>query len=865
MQVQWGNCDRNQDFYRWRLAPHDAMDAIAAGHQATPLWQRLVAEIGQLMAARGAHPARTVVLLPYAQLMPVATRAWAADAPAGFAPRFETTMNWAGALPFEPGDDDISFDMARDLLTARAWLDRAGLAAQADLLAGRLVEATWQLAGAAAAVAPQDRPQWTRQARSVVVQGVDAAMLALEAAVARIALEWAAASTYATDALFQPAQWQALELLVVAQGFQAEPLAAALARQMGDRAVTLALDRPADAGNVLLHAAQDPAHEADAAAACVLRHIDAGRVPVALAAIDRVLTRRVRAMLDARGVALRDETGWKLSTTRAAAQVVGALRACAWNAGSDAVIDWLKNAPACAPHAVSALERRVRREGLRDWRSIEAQAQQAGAGAWQLLVDQANAWRADLQAVRPLHAWLAALHRLLLACGHAPRLAHDAAGAQLLDALGLHESAAAGWQRWPHAAHRFSLADFTGWVQDVLEAASFKPASAPQEQVVILPFNQLLARDFPAVVRAGCDEQRLPASPEPPGPWNAAQRVALGLPTRAALEAEVRAGWRHALQAAHCDVLWRTSDDSGEPVLASALVHHLQLHGTAQPGADPLEARTLAPQPALPPLPTGQALPLVQLSASAYEDLRRCPYRFFALRQLGLQQADEIDADLDKRDFGNWLHKVLGTFHDVLARTWEPPGAARAALLDLTAQEVTRVQRLDEGEFMPFAAAWPQVRDGYLQWLQDHEATGATFVQAEGEYEMPLGLLKLVGRIDRIDRLADGAALVMDYKTEAQAATKSRLAQPTEDTQLAFYAALLQDDTLQAAYVNVGERGETKTLAQPAVVPARDALVQGILDDFAAISAGAALPALGEGTVCDFCSARGLCRKDFWT
>jgi ATP-dependent helicase/nuclease subunit B len=25
------------------------------------------------------------------------------------------------------------------------------------------------------------------------------------------------------------------------------------------------------------------------------------------------------------------------------------------------------------------------------------------------------------------------------------------------------------------------------------------------------------------------------------------------------------------------------------------------------------------------------------------------------------------------------------------------------------------------------------------------------------------------------------------------------------------------------------------------------------------------MPALGEGSVCDFCEVRGLCRKDHWT
>jgi ATP-dependent helicase/nuclease subunit B len=51
---------------------------------------------------------------------------------------------------------------------------------------------------------------------------------------------------------------------------------------------------------------------------------------------------------------------------------------------------------------------------------------------------------------------------------------------------------------------------------------------------------------------------------------------------------------------------------------------------------------------------------------------------------------------------------------------------------------------------------------------------------------------------------------------------------------------------------------------QDDVVHLRDLLVEGIQADFDRIAAGAALPALGEGAVCEYCAARGLCRKDFW-
>ncbi|HXE50737.1 MAG TPA: PD-(D/E)XK nuclease family protein, partial [Ramlibacter sp.] len=817
------------------------MDAIAQTHHATQALHALISRIRELMAERGAHAARTVVLLPYAQLMPIARQIWAEQVPSGFAPRFETTMNWSAAAGFAAAGDDLSFDMGRDVLTARALLDRAGLASRADLVGGRVVDAAWQLASVAAAVAPSQRAQWATKMRNVIGAGFDAPVLTLESAVASIAVEWAAASAYAGDALLEGELAQAIDLLVVLEGLRAEPLAETLKSLLAGKAVSLPLDVTAHRGEIRLHQADDPSDEAERAAACVLRHVEAGRVPVALAAIDRVLTRRIRALLDVRGAVIRDETGWKLSTTRAAAHVMLALRACAWNTSGDAVIDWLKNSPAVSARLVLAVERRVRRAGLREWRSLQSE-DLGESSQLQALLRDVNTRREDLQRVRPLPQWLAEVCGLLQATGQWPGLERDAAGAKVIAALRLGEDAQAEFRQLPQAARRFSLAEFTAWANETLEAASFVPESPGEEQVVILPFNQLLARPFGALVLPGCDELRLQPAPEPPGIWTAAQRQGLGLPSREALEAEVRAGWRQALQTPVCDVLWRRSDESGEPLLASALVQALQLEAAGQAAADPREAREIEALPTPRPLAVGQPLAVQQLSATAYEDLRRCPYRFFALRQLGLQEDDEIDTEIDKRDFGNWLHRVLRTFHESLGRSGAPLPADRVRLLDLAASEVTRTQRLDEGEFLPFAAAWPKVRDGYLSWLAGHEAhERATFEQAESEHEMQLGPIKLVGRIDRIDRLADGRAMVMDYKTEPRATSVERVRQPGEDTQLAFYAALLQDDSLRAAYVNVGERGKTETMEQPAVVEARDLLVHGILDDLSRIGSGAVL------------------------
>ncbi len=822
-----------------------------------------MAQLAAALAQRGVHPSRAVVLLPYAQLMQQARAAWLAQAGSAGAevclvPRFETTMNWSASLGgtlgvFEPSGDDLRLDVACDVLTAASLLARAGLAEHQDALAGRLVEAAWAIAKLAAAVPPEQRPAWGARLAAGLGAGLEAPVLALEAALGRLALAWAANSSYPSDRLFSaPA-----ELLVVLEGFQAEPLTEALKTRFGERAFSIPLNLPADAGVPALHAAQDAEDEAQRAAACVLAHLAQGRSPVALIAQDRVLTRRIRAMLDERGVALRDETGWKLSTTRAAASLMSLLRAQPWDASTDAVLDWLKNAPAFEASGVTALEVALRKAGVRQWRSLPAPPE-----AWQAssaLIGQVQALRDALQRARPLAAWLRDLRAALQSAGQWEALMQDAAGMAVLDVLRLHEGAEA---EFADQLPRMGLRDVTSWVNQVLESVSFTPRHPSQAQVVILPLSQLLGRPMQAVVLPGCDEIRLPVSPEPAGLWTPGQRELLGLPSRQELSLVARAAWRYALQLPRVDVLWRTSE-GGERLMPSGFVQELLLLQTPVLSPDPRRPREVAVQPTPAPMPTGQVLPVERLSASAYEDLRRCPYRFFALRQLKLQESDELDGELGKRDFGNWLHSLLRHFHEQLKATPAGDLPAQTAMINIAAQQAARELGLSDSEFLPFAAAWPRVREGYLQWLAEHEATGARFAQAEVAKTMPLGPLTLVGRIDRMDQQADGSTLVMDYKTEARTTTNERIKQGAEDTQLAFYAALLHDDTLAAAYVNLGEKEPTRSFAQPDIVELRDELIGGILSDMGRIAQGAPLPALGEGKACDFCAARGLCRKDF--
>ena len=820
-------------------------------------WHGLLARIDAELRQLAAHPARSVVLLPYAQLMPLAARLWAAQFPDAFAPRFETTRNWATRAGwFTPGPHDLSFDHGRDLLTAAALLEGAGLAAQRALLAGPLVEQATQLGQIAASLPPALRPDWAEQARGALPPVGDGP-LALEAAVGRIAIAWAGGSDYATDVLFAPRVADALDALLIVPGLLPDPLTETLVEHYFEKAVLLHPESDAALGHIALHTCADAEDEAERAAACVLRQIEVGRVPVALIAGDRLLTRRINALLIERGAQLRDETGWKLSTTHAAAQLMAALHACAPRASTDEVLDWLKLAPAFDARQQRALERRLRRDAVRGW------PQAALLTGDQPLTQHIESLRAPMMAARPLVDWLPALRTLLQGCGLWPLLAADVAGNAVIDALGLSDEALADWRDWPAAQRRMGLAEFTRWVGEALEAASFRPPHPAAAQVVVLPLTQLLGRPFAALVLPGADEQRLPAAPEPPGPWSAAQRQALHLPTREDLRDAQAAAWALALRVPQVDVLWRHTDDSGEPLLSSPLVQSLQLQELAALGAEGREARFIQIRPTERPQPRGDALPTQPLSASGYEMLRACPYRFFALRQLGLAEEGELDVDIDKRDWGNWLHDTLRGFHEALRVA---PDADRLTLIDAAAEAATEAlgPGLEPGEFMPFAVAWPTLRDAYLQWLAKHEAGGAQFKLAEESIDTQRGPLRLKGQIDRIDEVTDGATLLIDYKTEPLARTRDRIKAGNEDTQLPFYALLSGADAPRAAYLNLAEREAPSLHELPELPMLAAQLYEGMAHDLARIAAGEPLPALGEGSVCGWCEARGLCRKDFW-
>lgn len=850
-------------------------------------WEAVAAQVRAWASARELVLHDVVVLLPFSALLPIARQAFARHG--GWQPRIETLRTLAASLgpPVPAQAMQLSFDVAADRLVAARLLRMQSAGAswaksdprRFDRAVAAVVETAQALSAAAHAVPPAERDAYWAEARQRLTP--TAGPGTRQRWLARVALEWAAqGAPPATDRLFdaQPAAWIVLE----AGGADATTqslLAAA-------RCPCLVIDADRHAANVPATAAPTLARcstfedEAQAAAAQVLQHLERGEHPVALVGLDRQLVRRIRALLERQNVPLADETGWTLSTTRAAALVMALLRAASPRSGTDALFDALKALPGWpgverADALLTELERVCRRRAISRVESLSHAALEAPLAEHVRRIESALAPLREGRAA--VAEWLARLARSLRECGGWDALATDAAGQAVLRALRLDESAGGG-AAWHDAASqaRMGLDGFLAWVEAVLEGASFAPPQPPADavRVVITPLARVMLRPFAAIVCPGADDRHLGAPPSAHPLLSDAELVALRLPGRAEQQRRESLAFAQALAATRLTFLRRHVDATGEPLADSPLLQRLALDLASQgrplaPWPEARVPRSVPPQVLQRPQPVaGAALPR-SISASAVEALRDCPYRFFARHVLGLREDDELEAELEKRDFGDWLHRVLHRFHETRA----VPGslADETTRLHEVARQEQHAQGLADDEFLPFAASFARVVPRYLAWLHRRDAEGARWQAGERELRIrpdALGGTELQGVIDRIDAVDGGAELeLIDYKTSSVDRLKARVKEPLEDTQLAFYAALLAPQAtspLRACYLPLDQSDEIKPVVHPQVQRSAVVLVRELGREFERLRAGASLPALGEGEVCEHCEARGLCRRDHW-
>ena len=633
-----------------------------------------------------------------------------------------------------------------------------------------------------------------------------------------------------------------------------------------DRAVWLASRHPDSPVYPRLSLSPAPHLEAEARAvvAWVAEQLQAGRRDLALIALDRETARRVRALLERLDVLVADETGWTLSTTAAAAVIDRWLECVTGDFPHLELLDLLKSPfvlgeLAARQDAVLQFELALRRQGVAQGMSELLRLAQAQFGAlpdW--LATLFGARQAFIPHRAPLAVWLTRLLDSLAQIGAVSSLQADAAGASVLDTLETLRRDLAD------DSEKYSFGEWRRWLNLALESASFVDASVTSP-IVLTSLPAARGRLFDAVAVIGADARHLPARPAP-GLFSQATRAQLGLSTAADDAAAATADLIQLLVQGPALLSWQAWNND-EPNPASPLVLRLQaLHQAAwgtdlptqPPGAPPTQASPL-PDACVKPAPTVTATQLPRrYSPTAYQTLLDCPYRFFVKSVLGIQELDEADEALDKSDYGNALHRILKAFHDSA-----PPSGRDAALARLNECSAAEFAALPAYTAAAWASRWEKIRPAYIDAWLDWIAQGWQYQAGEADFALPfqvpgLGEITLHGRVDRVDQ-KDGALAVIDYKTSAAQGLKKKLKDPAEAVQLPFYAWLCD---AAAAYLPINETpviplaldGETDVDAISRRLPA-------LLE---ALAAGAALPASGIDAVCNYCEARGLCRKGMW-
>ena len=320
----------------------------------------------------------------------------------------------------------------------------------------------------------------------------------------------------------------------------------------------------------------------------------------------------------------------------------------------------------------------------------------------------------------------------------------------------------------------------------------FQPerAAAP---VQVLGLLESAGQEFDALWVSGLTDEAWPlrARPHPFLPL-ALQRSA-GIPEASAesslaLDARRTAGWAAASPATVFSWARRVED---RDLLPSPLIAGIPERAIEIPPPVTWRERIFRSRRAetftdeqAPPLATSS----VRGGTRVLADQAACPFRAFARHRLRAEALEEPVPGPDARARGQLLHSLMANLWKLLGSSASLAGdpgprieqAARAAVAALGLEgrlaklEVERLRRL-AGEWLDLERARPPF----------------AVVALEKKVKLEVAGLEMQGRIDRMDRLADGSHAVIDYKTGARVTPKDWEGERPDDPQLPLYTITL--------------------------------------------------------------------------
>ncbi|HYL74387.1 MAG TPA: PD-(D/E)XK nuclease family protein [Bryobacteraceae bacterium] len=261
--------------------------------------------------------------------------------------------------------------------------------------------------------------------------------------------------------------------------------------------------------------------------------------------------------------------------------------------------------------------------------------------------------------------------------------------------------------------------------------------------------------------------------------------------------------------------------------------------------------------------------------ASLFKDMAACPFRAFAKHRLGARKLEDADFGLSYGDRGNSVHKALQFI-------WAELGS-QARLLELAPDQLqelvvrnVRDALAQMGLTLGRDLEQRRLEKLLAEWLEIERSREPFIVHTpEEEREVTIGGVQVSIRADRVDELANGRDIILDYKT-GQLNLGGWDGERPDEPQLPLYCATSDRPIAGASLVaiRVGElafRGVTESgVSLPGLkkmtfaenVPFGELMAQWrrVLERLAIDYRSGHAEVDPKHDACDHCGLRALCR-----
>lgn len=346
--------------------------------------------------------------------------------------------------------------------------------------------------------------------------------------------------------------------------------------------------------------------------------------------------------------------------------------------------------------------------------------------------------------------------------------------------------------------------DFPAMLADLLGGESVRPPYGGHPRLFIWGLLEARLQRADVMILGGLDEGRWPQALSP-DPWLAPGiRRLLGLAAPERQQGMAAHDFAGAL-AARKVVVTRAQRSGGDPAVASRFWLRLSALAGELPaatiGGQPVAALAAlldvppgdpapAPRPAVVPPPDARP---DAISVTGVDQLARDPFAFYAAKILRLGALDPLSQGPDAKWFGTRVHKLL--------EDWQRAGMTEAAL----EKELAALAADPALDALARAFWLPRIVPS-LRWAAERvwaERDERWPVASEVKGAMVVDGIRLHGKADRIDQLADGSLAIVDYKSGA--APSGTAAAAGLDNQLGLLGLIAeagQADGLDAAAVS---------------------------------------------------------------